>query len=203
MRHRDEHKLKALLEATMMEVSEHGFSVTSVARIAKAAGMSPGTVYLYYRDKEALLEATFVDVSQRIIDVAVEAFQTPSSTEDVCRDDVHQLKTAMRRVWQALIKLGRREPALFRFHDQFLHSSHMTDALKIANQQKASALLDAFEAGKRSGILKPIELVLIEIFMFRTIYSLLQGQGCQVPPISDASFDQGFDMAWDAIALRS
>lgn len=207
MRHRDEHKQQALLEATLHEVAEHGFAVTSVARIARAAGMSPGTLYLYYRDKDDLLEATFREVSRRIIAVAIEAFQAepaeafeaePSSLSPAAQ----QLKSALCRVWNALVALGRRQPALFLFHDQFLHSSHMQDALRVANQERAAPLLDAFALGQQSGILKQIDLALIEVFMFRSIYSLLQGSSCQLPAISDASFDQAFEMAWDAIALR-
>ncbi|MEO1869505.1 MAG: helix-turn-helix domain-containing protein [Cobetia sp.] len=207
MRHRDEHKQQALLEATLREVAEHGFAVTSVARIARAAGMSPGTLYLYYRDKDDLLEATFREVSRRIIAVAVEAFQAEpaeafEAEPSTLSPAAQQLKSALCRVWNALVALGRRQPALFLFHDQFLHSSHMQDALRVANQERAAPLLDAFALGQQSGILKQIDLALIEVFMFRSIYSLLQGSSCQLPAISDASFDQAFEMAWDAIALR-
>ncbi|WP_176503198.1 TetR/AcrR family transcriptional regulator [Cobetia sp. 5-11-6-3] len=208
MRHRDEHKQQALLEATLHEVAEHGFAVTSVARIARAAGMSPGTLYLYYRDKDDLLEATFSEVSRRIIEVALDAFeaepdaQVSRGTSPEMSPAAWQLKSALCRVWHALVMLGRRQPALFRFHDQFLHSSHMRDALKVANQERAAPLLEAFAQGQRTGILKQIDIALIEVFMFRSIYSLLQGSGCQVPAISDACFDQAFEMAWDAIALR-
>tara|TARA_B100000424_G_C22834698_1_gene445683 strand:+ start:22 stop:648 length:627 start_codon:yes stop_codon:yes gene_type:complete len=207
MRHRDEHKQQALLEATLHEVAEHGFAVTSVARIARAAGMSPGTLYLYYRDKDDLLEATFREVSRRIIAVAVEAFQAEpaeafEAEPSTLSPAAQQLKSALCRVWNALVALGRRQPALFLFHDQFLHSSHMQDALRVANQERAAPLLDAFALGQQSGILKQIDLALIEVFMFRSIYSLLQGSSCQLPAISDASFDQAFEMAWDAIALR-
>ncbi|MDO6816171.1 TetR/AcrR family transcriptional regulator [Cobetia amphilecti] len=207
MRHRDEHKQQALLEATLHEVAEHGFAVTSVARIARAAGMSPGTLYLYYRDKDDLLEATFREVSRRIIAVAIEAFQAEpaeafEAEPSTLSPAAQQLKSALCRVWNALVALGRRQPALFLFHDQFLHSSHMQDALRVANQECAAPLLDAFALGQQSGILKQIDLALIEVFMFRSIYSLLQGSSCQLPAISDASFDQAFEMAWDAIALR-
>ena len=207
MRHRDEHKQQALLEATLHEVAEHGFAVTSVARIARAAGMSPGTLYLYYRGKDDLLEATFREVSQRIIAVAIEAFQAEpaeafEAEPSTLSPAAQQLKSALCRVWNALVALGRRQPALFLFHDQFLHSSHMQDALRVANQERAAPLLDAFALGQQSGILKQIDLALIEVFMFRSIYSLLQGSSCQLPAISDASFDQAFEMAWDAIALR-
>ncbi|MBR9755255.1 TetR/AcrR family transcriptional regulator [Cobetia sp. 4B] len=207
MRHRDEHKQQALLEATLHEVAEHGFAVTSVARIARAAGMSPGTLYLYYRDKDDLLEATFREVSRRIIAVAIGAFQAEpaeafEAEPSTLSPAAQQLKSALCRVWNALVALGRRQPALFLFHDQFLHSSHMQDALRVANQERAAPLLDAFAQGQQSGILKQIDLALIEVFMFRSIYSLLQGSSCQLPAISDASFDQAFEMAWDAIALR-
>ncbi|HAR07792.1 MAG: TetR family transcriptional regulator [Cobetia sp.] len=207
MRHRDEHKQQALLEATLHEVAEHGFAVTSVARIARAAGMSPGTLYLYYRGKDDLLEATFREVSRRIIAVAIEAFQAEpaeafEAEPSTLSPAAQQLKSALCRVWNALVALGRRQPALFLFHDQFLHSSHMQDALRVANQERAAPLLDAFALGQQSGILKQIDLALIEVFMFRSIYSLLQGSSCQLPAISHASFDQAFEMAWDAIALR-
>lgn len=208
MRHRDEHKQQALLEATLHEVAEHGFAVTSVARIARAAGMSPGTLYLYYRDKDDLLEATFSEVSRRIIEVALSALaaapdsRTPAVMAESLSPAAHELKSGLCRVWHALVALGRDQPALFRFHDQFLHSSHMQDDLKVANQERAAPLLEALAHGQEVGILKQIDLALIEVFMFRSIYSLLQGSGCQVPAISAESFDQAFEMAWDAIALR-
>ena len=62
MRPRDDTKRVALLEATLVEVTEHGFGVASVARIARRARVSPATLYIHFADKDALLEATFVHV---------------------------------------------------------------------------------------------------------------------------------------------
>ncbi|WP_338064009.1 helix-turn-helix domain-containing protein [Marinobacter fuscus] len=55
MRQRDDSKRIAFLEATVREVADHGFSATSVGKIAKAAGLSPATLYIYYEDAVHLL----------------------------------------------------------------------------------------------------------------------------------------------------
>ena len=67
MRQRDESKRLAFLEATLREVAEFGFSGTSVASTARSAGVSPGTLYIYYADKDALLKAAFFYVSDHVI----------------------------------------------------------------------------------------------------------------------------------------
>jgi len=47
------------LERAAFEVLKtHGFSGTTVAKVAQVADMSPGIVHFYYKNKEELLEAT-------------------------------------------------------------------------------------------------------------------------------------------------
>ena len=55
-RDRDE-KLAEIVDAAARLFSEAGFEQTSMARIAKAAGVTPNTIYWYVEDKDALLVA--------------------------------------------------------------------------------------------------------------------------------------------------
>lgn len=191
MRHRDEHKQAALIAATLQQATERGLGALSVAAIARQAGVSPGTVYIYYQDKDALLEATFLAVSDRLIDAALAGITRG-----------HDLRSRLHGVWRALFALALSDPRPFRFHDQFVHSSHMHDGLRERNEQRLAPMLEAFERGQREGVLKPIGLELIEAFMFRPIHSLVHGQGCRPFTPSAENIDTAFEMAWDAIALR-
>ncbi len=48
---------KAILDAAIPLFVKHGFSQTNISEVAKAAGVSHGTVFLYFPTKEALFEA--------------------------------------------------------------------------------------------------------------------------------------------------
>lgn len=53
-----------LIEATMKTIARHGYARTTMAHVAKAAGMSQGIVNFYFTTKEALLYETFVHLAE-------------------------------------------------------------------------------------------------------------------------------------------
>ena len=57
-----------LLDAVAGLVARYGYDKTSVGDIAREAGVSKGAVYLHWRSKEALFDATLVRESQRFLD---------------------------------------------------------------------------------------------------------------------------------------
>ena len=56
-REKVEARESAILEAAHREFSEHGFEGAKVAQIAQRAGVAEGTLYLYFKNKQALLQA--------------------------------------------------------------------------------------------------------------------------------------------------
>ena len=55
MRTRDENKIEAIYREALRMVVDEGFEGLSMQRLAKAAGISPATIYIYFKDKEDLL----------------------------------------------------------------------------------------------------------------------------------------------------
>lgn len=55
-RRRAEHRPDEILDAALSLFVEQGYAHTTVAQIAKAAGVSKGAVYLYFPSKQAVLE---------------------------------------------------------------------------------------------------------------------------------------------------
>ena len=64
MRVRDENKQRALMEAAITVVNEIGLASSSVSKIAKEAGVSPATIYIYHKNKEDLLVSTYVQIKR-------------------------------------------------------------------------------------------------------------------------------------------
>ena len=68
MRRKDDEKEKSIKEAVIKLILEQGFHGTSISKIAKAAGVSPATVYIYYENKEVMLQDIYLEYSEEIFD---------------------------------------------------------------------------------------------------------------------------------------
>ena len=52
-------KKEAILDAAVVEIASHGYYGTTVAMIARRAGVADGTIYLYFENKEEILVSLF------------------------------------------------------------------------------------------------------------------------------------------------
>lgn len=62
MRTKDENKIKAIKDAVIALCEADGFTNLTTAKVAKRAGVSPATIYLYYQDKTDLLSRLYEEV---------------------------------------------------------------------------------------------------------------------------------------------
>ncbi len=62
-RSKDETKVIAIFDATLSVVMKTGFNGLKMADVAKKAGLATGTVYLYFKNKEALINALYLHFS--------------------------------------------------------------------------------------------------------------------------------------------
>src|ERR1700736_2127876 len=60
-RRRKEARPRELIQAALEVFVEHGYAATRIETIGERAGVSKGTAYLYFRDKEELFEAVVRD----------------------------------------------------------------------------------------------------------------------------------------------
>jgi TetR/AcrR family transcriptional repressor of bet genes len=55
-----------IIDAAMAVIARHGLSGTTIERVAKVAGMSPGTVVFHFATKDALLAATLAALAGEV-----------------------------------------------------------------------------------------------------------------------------------------
>nr|MEE4267579.1 TetR/AcrR family transcriptional regulator [Candidatus Krumholzibacteria bacterium] len=66
-RNSDGNKHEMILDAAVVEIAQRGFYQTTVAMIAKRAGVADGTIYLYFANKEEILFSLFDRAMRRFI----------------------------------------------------------------------------------------------------------------------------------------
>jgi AcrR family transcriptional regulator len=74
MRPRDENKELLIRQKAIEMVVENGLGGFSVNKLARAAGVSPATIYIYYKDKDDLITKLCVDVAGKMMDYSFKDF---------------------------------------------------------------------------------------------------------------------------------
>ena len=66
MRRKDDSKREAIANAAIELITTNGFADTSMSKIAKAANVSPATIYVYFENKEDMLNQLYLMVKREL-----------------------------------------------------------------------------------------------------------------------------------------
>jgi AcrR family transcriptional regulator len=127
-RRRKAERPQEILEAAFTEFSRHGYAQTTLDRIAERAGVTKGTIYVYFENKEHLFISMVREITKTTLDTVHGMFEShDGSTADLLRAQFsfiyqHIVEDRRRReVLRMLIAEAPRFPALAdRYHDEIL-----------------------------------------------------------------------------------
>jgi TetR/AcrR family fatty acid metabolism transcriptional regulator len=78
-------KYQRILRAAVKVFAEQGFFQSTIAQIAKAAGVADGTIYLYFKNKDDILVQFYQYKTSQIFEHFREAVRKPKTAEEKLR----------------------------------------------------------------------------------------------------------------------
>ena len=190
MRTKDEQKKEALFEATVRLVNEIGFDSSSVSKIAKAANVSPSTIYVFFTNKEDLLVSTYIEMKLRMSQALLEGF-----------DDSLPIRDIIKNVWFRIFDYIRNHPEYYAFMEQFANSPYSDLVDHEALEKYFAQIIAVLERGIEQKIIKDVDRNLLAAFMFHPISRLANPRLCHGFELDQEGLETAFNMAWDAIKL--
>ncbi len=166
---RSRDSLRRLLRAAAQLLQEKGLEGATIPRIAAHAGLSPGTVYRRFRDKDALLR-TLLRESLRSADRGSAALLTP----DFVR--TNSLPELVRTIVQGTLRGYRKNAGLMRALTQFARSypsaafRREMDLIEVRNFRR---IVDALLT-KRDEIEHPDPDTAVPLALMLTAFALLE-----------------------------
>ena len=173
-RRRKAERPQEILEAAFVEFSRNGYAMTTLDRVAEHAGVTKGTIYVYFENKEHLFISMVREITKATLDTVHEMLEThEGSTADLLRAQFsfiyqHIVEDRRRReVLRMLIAEAPRFPELAdRYHQEILRPC--LDMLRQAIRRgmdrgefRNSAIVDLPQI-----VIAPIALVDIWMMMF-------------------------------------
>lgn len=173
-RRRKAERPQEIVEAAFVEFSRNGYAMTTLDRVAERAGVTKGTIYVYFESKEHLFISMVREVTKAALDTVHEMFEThEGTTADLLRTQFsfiyqHIVEDRRRReVLRMLIAEAPRFPELAdRYHQEILRPC--LDMLRQAIRRgmdrgefRKSAIVDLPQI-----VIAPIALVDLWMMMF-------------------------------------
>ena len=188
MRRRDENKKEAIFQATKELLNEVGFSEISMSKIAKRAGVSAATIYVYFDNKDDMLKKLYLDVKNHL---AAAIIHTLDETQPIR----HIVELAMRGYLDFI--LAHREDYLFL--EQFANSPMLENLCIEEHVPSFEAMHTIIAKGQREGILRQVDETLLISFCYLPIAQLVKENVKGTLELTEEAIQTVLDMSWNAI----
>ena len=190
MRTKDDEKEAALFEATVKLVNEIGFASSSVSKIAREAGVSPATIYVYYKNKEDLLVSTYIDIKLDLSKALLRDFNDRLPIRDI-----------LRNVWFNMFEYISKNLEYYKFVEQFSNSPYSSLVNREEVEQYFVPLIKVLQTGIDQKIVKNVSFDILTAFMYVPITVLANPVKFPDFELSEENIETAFTLAWDAIKL--
>lgn len=191
MRLRDENKEKAVINATIKVVNEVGFASASIAKIAKEAGVSAATIYIYHANKDDLMVNVFYEVKRRLT-------QAYAQNLDAYEDTYSKLKM----FWENIIRAGGEMYNEVFYVEQFANSPFHNNVNHKKIIDFVQPFINMVIKGQKEGVLKNISIESFIAFFIAPANYLGNRKLCATFNISSENIAETFELAWEAIKLK-
>ncbi len=183
-------KRNALVRATIQLVNDNGFHATSMNKIAKMANVSPATIYLYFENKQDLVNKTYIDVKAEYTKYAFANYNEKMSVAE-----------GFEIIWKRIadFKLKESENAMF------LAQCDNTPIIDEPSLQEGirhlQPLLDLWERGKKEGIIKPLSNYLLYAYAINPLSFLMMSQNRGAFQLDKNQLEDAYQAAWSSIKV--
>lgn len=162
MRRKDDEKQQRIREAVITVALEEGFGGASVSKIAKRAGISPATMYIYYENKEQMLRAVYADCAEALWDALLSAVEGKTDGGEIIESLI-----------MGYFRFTVDNPSLSGFVEQFASSPALVQSCsEIHGFVQMMGLIEQWQA---RGILKPYSPIDIYALIFQPVKMLAAG----------------------------
>lgn len=181
-------KRSALIKATIALVNNNGFHATPMSKIAKMANVSPATIYLYFENKQDLVNKTYIEVKEAYTQYAFATYDATMSVEE-----------GFEVIWKRIAEFKLKDCD----HAMFLAQCDNTPVIDEPSREEGikhlQPLLDLWERGKKEGTIKNISNYVLYAYTINPLSMLMMFEQRGALTLATEQIEQAYQAAWSSI----
>ncbi len=188
MKLKDEEKIHAIYAATLRLFESQGIAGINMANVAKEAGIATGTVYIYFKSKEELLNSLFKDTKVRSAEKIAKSYSTSEP-----------VKAVFNIMWLKYFKFSLEHYSESLFHEHFSISPLLSKENKQLSDEALSPIFNLIERAKKEKLFKPLDSMLLFFQIKGSMQAFTAAvKSGHVKP-TKANVDNAMTMCWDSL----
>ncbi len=161
MRTRDENKIRSIHKHALALFGKEGFDGFSIQKLAKAAGVSPATIYIYFKDKEDLILRIWLEAADDMATETLKNFKPTMSFSE-----------GLKVQWKNRLNYCLKNPDQMKMWEQIRHSPLNDKALKLMNPTLREVMGDFVHRSIKKKELVKVPLEVYWSVAFAPLYTL-------------------------------
>lgn len=190
MRIKNDIKEQLILNTALALIERVGLTGLKMTDLARGAGVAIGTLYIYFRDKQALLERLYLDLVKKT---------TIDLTQDI--DPSWPLKVRIQKISFNYLKLNLEHPEYQAFFDQFFRSPFAAGYTNLAGIE--AGMLEPVRAlvlqGQQEKLFKDGDPDLLVVLVCGMLTELARSRSLENRLVSNEEWNLTFQMLWDSL----
>jgi AcrR family transcriptional regulator len=188
---KDDTKTEQVYAATLKLVEEMGVAGVTMRRVARKAKVATGTLYIYFKDKDELMNAVFKDCHQSSVRMYFKGY-----------DADEPFLTGLKKILTNIIRhrIENFEKAVFL--EQCYHSPFITKSTREMSHRLMRPLYQLLERGKREKKIKKLDTFLLLTFMIGSITEIVRYARYNGKPFTAKRVEEIFELCWQGINIR-
>ena len=183
-------KRNALVKATIDLVNNNGFHATPMSKIAKMANVSPATIYLYFENKQDLVNQTYIEMKAEYTKYAFANFNPDMNVVD-----------GFKLIWNRIADFKLKECESAMFLAQCDNTPIIDEPSRQEGIKHLQPLLDLWERGKKEGIIKPMSNYLLYAYAINPLSFLMISQKRGAFTLDKTHIEEAYQSAWNSIKV--
>ncbi|MBU2929303.1 TetR/AcrR family transcriptional regulator [Winogradskyella psychrotolerans] len=184
-------KRNALVKATIELVNNDGFHATPMSKIAKMANVSPATIYLYFENKQDLVNQTYIEVKAEYTKYAFATY-----------DETMSVEAGFELIWKRIADFKLKECEHAMFLAQCDNTPMIDEPSRIEGIKHLQPLLDLWQRGKEEGVIKPLSDYILYAYAINPLSFLMITQKRGAFQLDASHLAEAYDAAWDSISIK-
>jgi AcrR family transcriptional regulator len=189
-RPKSEDKRDAILAAAIRVIAERGLNATPTSAISKAAGIAEGSLFTYFKTKNALVNALYLMLKQEVADILMPHFPHQAA-----------FRRQLQHLWDGYVTWGVANQAKKQVMDQLQVSSEITAESRRIGAAPFTEFEKIIEANIAGKVLRDYPKAFIAASM-ASLAEMTVAFMAQEPAAAASYRTAGFDMLWNGIAYR-
>lgn len=185
---KDPTKIPLIFEATLRLVLDEGFSGLTMAQVARQAGIATGTLYVYFKSKDDLIDQLYL---------AVKSKKASAIKGSIVEGESFYANFS--RLWRNYLMQCYHEPQQMQFILQFCDSGYISDATKAIVAASLSPLVGMFEQAQREMLIVSIPVAAIFAHIQGSAHALAQYHLETKQILTDEISNDYFAMIWNSL----